>query len=157
MRKIKKLAALMLMIVLLAGAVPCARAAAYPAKVFTAAMQVYNAPSTSAQYLGALGQGTAFNVRAISGSWAMVEYRGRIGFAQMSDIIFGNRIPGVVTATTSFNYVTRASFAARQYYTASIQAGTGVYVVGIHGAYLLVANADNSILGYIRNGLVRRV
>ena len=47
MKRIKKLAALLLMLVLLAGAIPAARAANYPAVVFTPAMRVYDAPSTS--------------------------------------------------------------------------------------------------------------
>ena len=157
MRKIKKLAVLLLMLVLVIGMAPSARAASYSAVVFTSAMRVYEAPSTSARGLGALGQWKSFTVRAISGGWALVEYKGRQGYAQMSDIMFNNRIPGVVTQTTSFNYVTRTSYMYRQYYTAAIQAGTPVYVVGIHGAYLLVANGDGSILGYIPYGLVRRV
>ena len=157
MKRIKKLAALLLMLVLLAGAIPAARAANYPAVVFTPAMRVYDAPSTSARPLGALGQWKAFTVKAFSGGWALVEYKGRYGYAQMSDIMFGNRIPGVVTQTCGFNYVTRTSYMYRQYYTATIQAGTVVYVVGIHGAYLLVANGDGSILGYIPVSYVRRV
>ena len=130
-----------------------AQAATYSAKVFSSAMKVYDA---SGKGIGALGQGKAFTVKAISGSWALVEYKGKTGYAKMEDIIFNARIPGVVTKDSAFNYVTKASYRDKSYYSASIQAGTKVYVAGIHGSYLLVANADGSILGYIKSANVRR-
>jgi len=157
MRKIKKTAALMLIFLLLTGLFSCAQAANYSAKVFSSAMRVYDSPGASGKGIGALGQGKAFTVKAISGSWALVEYKGKTGYAKMSDIIFNARIPGVVIKDSSFNYVTRASYRDKAYYSASIQAGTKVYVAGIHGSYLLVANAGGSILGYIKTANVRRV
>ena len=157
MRKIKRIAVFLLAVLLLSGIFSCAQAAGYSAKVFTSAMRVYDSPSTSGRGLGALGQGKSFTVKAISGDWALVEYRGKTGYAQMSDIIFNGRIPGVVTKNSAFNYVTKTSYRDKEYYSASIQAGTRVYVVGIHGSQLLVANGDGSILGYISSGSVRRV
>ncbi len=156
MRNIKRVAVLLLTVLLLTGIFSCAQAASYSAKVFTAAMRIYDSPSTSGRGLGALGQGKAFTVTAISGGWARVEYKGRTGYAKLDDIIFNARIPGVVTKNSAFNYVTKASYRDKTYYSAAIQAGTGVYVVGIHGSQLLVANADGSILGYISSGNVRR-
>ena len=156
MRKIKRIAVLLLAALLLTGIFSCAQAAGYSAKVFTAAMRVYDAPGTSGRGLGALGQGKSFTVKAISGGWALVEYGGRTGYAEMKDIIFSARIPGVVTKDSAFNYVTRSSYRDKTYYSASIQAGTTIYVVGIHGSQLLVANAEGSILGYIKTANVRR-
>ena len=155
MRKFTKFAAFMLAVLLLTGIFSCAHAAAYPAKVFTAAMRVYDAPS--GRGLGALGQGKAFTVKAISGSWAQIEYRGKTGYAKLDDIIFGSRIPGMVSKDSAFNYVTQSSYRNKTYYSASIKAGTTVYVVGIHGSNLLVANESGSILGYIKSGNVRKV
>ena len=156
MRKIRKIAVFMLALLLLSGIFTFAQAAAYSAKVFTSAMRVYDSPGTSARGLGALGQGKSFTVTAISGGWARIEYKGKTGYAKMDDIIFNARIPGVVTKNSAFNYVTRSSYRDKTYYSASIQAGTTVYVVGIHGSNLLVANGDGSILGYIKTANVRR-
>ena len=156
MRNVKRIAVLLLTVFLLTGIFSCAQAASYPAKVFTAAMRIYDAPSTSAKGLGALGQGKAFTVKAISGGWAKIEYKGKTGYAKLDDIIFGAKIPGVVTKNSAFNYVTKASYRDKAYYSAAIQAGTRVYVVGIHGSQLLVSNPDGSILGYISSGNVRR-
>lgn len=157
MKKIKRIAALLMTLLLLSGAFSCAQAASYSAKVFTAAMRVYAAPSTSARGLGALGQGKSFRVTAISGGWARVEYKGKIGYARLDDMIFSNRIPGVVTKNCVFNYITKASYRNKEYYSATMQAGVKVYVVGVHGSYLLVSNAGGSILGYIKSGNVRRL
>ena len=153
MRIIKKTIALMLAVLLLSGIFSCAQAATYSAKVFSSAMKVYDA---SGKGVGALGQGKSFTVKAISGSWALVEYKGKTGYAKMDDIIFNARIPGIVTKDSTFNYVTKASYRDKSYYSASIQAGTKVYVAGIHGSYLLVANGDGSILGYIKSSNVQK-
>lgn len=155
MRKIKRLAATLLALALIFAACS-AQAASYSAKVFSPYMKVYASPSTSASCIGALSQGRSFTVKAISGSWARVEYKGRTGYAQMQDIIFSNRIRAVVTKNSSFNYVTKASFRDKKYYSGSIQAGVTVYVVGIHGSYLLVSNSSGSILGYIKSGNVKK-
>lgn len=157
MKKIKKLIALLAAVVLLAGFCSCAHAASYQAKVFSASMQVFASPSTSARSLGALGQGKAFTVRAISGDWALVEYRGRTGYAKMSDIMFSNKVSGVVTRDSKLSYITRASYREGTYFKANIQAGAQVYVIGIHGNYLLVTNGGGSVLGYIKAANVRRV
>lgn len=156
MRKIKNIVALLLVLVLMGVSFTCAHAAGYSAKVFSAAMRVYDAPSASGRGLGALPQGKSFTVKAISGGWALVEYKGKTGYAKMDDIIFNGRIPGVVVKDSAFNYITRASYSNKSYYSASIQAGTTVYVVGIHGSLLLVANSSGSILGYIKSANVRR-
>lgn len=156
MKRIKKLIALLAAVVLLAGFCSCAHAASYQAKVFSASMQVFSGPSVSSGSLGALAQGKSFTVKAISGDWALVEYRGRTGYAKMSDIIFSNRIPGVVTRDSKLSYITRQSFREGTYFKANIEAGMTVYVVGIHGDYVLVTNGSGSALGYIKYANVRR-
>lgn len=155
MNRMKKLIAALLALVLLAGVCISAQAASYKAKVFSSSMQVFSAPSISAGSLGALGQGKTFTVKAISGDWALVEYKGRTGYAKMSDIMFSNKITGVVTRDSKLNYITRESFREGTYYKANIQAGTQVYVVGIHGSYLLVTNGSGSALGYIKSANAR--
>ena len=47
-------------------------------------------------------------------------------------------------------FVTRASYSANQYYSATLAAGTGVYVAGKKGDYALITNASGSAIGYVK-------
>lgn len=124
-----------------------ALAAGYGAKVLTNTMTVYN---SSKQSIGALVQGTSFGVTAVSGNWAKISYKGKTGYASLSNIIFDNKVAAVANQDTGINFVTRASYANNQYYSATLSAGTGVYVVGKKGDYALVSNAAGSALGYVK-------
>lgn len=124
-----------------------AMAASYGAKVLTNTMTVYN---SSKQTAGALVRGTSFKVKAISGDWAKISYNGRTGYAHLSSIIFDNKVKCVSTRDTDIRFVTRASWARNQYYTATLAAGTTIYVVGKKGSEALVSNASGSAIGYVK-------
>lgn len=124
-----------------------AMAASHGAKVLTNTMTVYN---SSKQVAGALVRGTSFKVKAISGDWAKISYNGKTGYAQLSNIIFDNKVKCVSTRDTDIRFVTRASWARNQYYTATLAAGTTIYVVGKKGSEALVSNASGSAIGYVK-------
>lgn len=132
---------------------PCALAANYSAKVLSSSMDVY---SSNKEKLGALKQGTAVTVTAISGDWARISYRGNSYYARMKDIIFNNRIAAISTQKTSIRFVTKASYAANTCYKATLAAGTPIYVVGLNGKQALVTNASGSILGYVKRSALKK-
>ena len=124
-----------------------AMAAGYGAKVLSNTMTVYN---SNKQPAGALVQGTSFTVTAVSGNWAKISYKGRTGYANLANIIFNNKVAAVANKDTGINFVTRASYANNQYYSATLSAGTTVYVAGKKGNYALITNAAGSAIGYVK-------
>lgn len=130
-----------------------AMAATYGAKVLTNTMTVYNSSKQSA---GALVRGTAIKVNGISGSWAKISYNGKTGYAKLSSIIFNKKVPAVVTHDTGIRFVTRASWNKNQYYSATLAAGSGIYVVGKKGSEALVSNADGSAIGYVKLSALKK-
>lgn len=145
MRKmLKTMVALVLLAALLC---PSAMAASYGAKVLTNATTVYNANKQTA---GALTQGTSITVKAVSGNWAKISYKGRTGYVSLANIIFNKKVKVVANRDTGIRFVTRASYAQSQYYSATLSAGTTVYVVGKKGDSALISNASGSALGYVK-------
>ena len=145
MRKMfKSIVVLALVAVMLCSS---AMAASYGAKVLTNTMTVYN---SSKQSIGALTQGTSFTVKAVSGDWAKISYKGKTGYASLSNIIFNNKVKAVANQDTAIKFVTRESYANNQYYSATLGAGTGVYVVGKKGTFALISNASGSAIGYVK-------
>lgn len=124
-----------------------AMAASYGAKVLTNTMTVY---TSGKQVAGALTQGTSIKVKAVSGDWAKISYKGKTGYASISNIIFNNKVKAVANRDTEINFVTRASYAQNQYYSATLSAGTTVYVAGKKGNYALITNAAGSAIGYVK-------
>lgn len=124
-----------------------AMAASYGAKVLTNTMTVYNSEKQAA---GALVRGTSIKVKAVSGDWAKITYKGKTGYAKLSSIIFNDKVKCVSTRDTDIRFVTRASWAKNQYYSATLAAGTTIYVVGKKGSEALVSNANGSAIGYVK-------
>lgn len=152
MRKmLKSIVVLALVAVMLCSS---AMAASYGAKVLTNTMAVYN---SNKQLAGALTQGTSISVSAVSGDWAKISYKGRTGYANLANIIFNNRVKAVANQDTTIKFVTRASFAQNQYYSATLAAGTGVYVAGKNGSYALVTNSSGSAIGYVKLSALTKV
>jgi len=151
MRKMfKTIIALALIAVMLCSG---AMAASYGAKVLSTSMGVYNA---SKDMIGSLDQGTSIKVTAVSGNWARISYKGNVGYAQLKDIIFNNRIKAVSTKDTAIRFVTKASYSENTYYKATLAANTGVYVVGKRGSYALISNAEGTALGYVKASALRK-
>lgn len=133
---------------------PTALAASYGATVLTSSMTVYTSAKRPA---GVLKQGASITVTAISGNWARISYRGRTGYAALQNIKFNNGIAAVARVNTSISFVTRESYSQNKYYSATLSAGTPVYVVGKKGSDALVSNASGSALGYVKfSALTRR-
>lgn len=124
-----------------------AMAASYGAKVLTNTMTVYN---SSKQPAGALIRGTSIKVKAVSGNWAKISYNGKTGYAKLSNIIFNKKVPAVATRDTAIRFVTRASWNRNQYYSATLAAGSTIYVVGKKGNEALVSNGSGSAIGYVK-------
>lgn len=149
MNKIKALRmilALALVAALLCGS---AMAASYGAKVLMPTMDVYGKSGSETVKLGELKQGTSITVTAVSGDWARISYKNRTLYAKLEDIIFNKRVKAVSTRSTSIKFVTKESYRESTYYSATLAAGTTVYVVGKKGDSYLVSNASRSALGYV--------
>ena len=142
----RRLAVLALAVALLCGS---ALASGYGAKVLVPSMTVYGNSDGSAVALGTLKQGTSITVKAVSGDWARISYKGRTLYAKLDDIIFNKHVKAVASRDTSIRFVTKESYAQNTYYSATLSAGTSVYVVGKSGDKLLVTNASDSALGYV--------
>lgn len=151
MRKIfKSIVVLALVAVMLCSS---AMAASYGAKVLTNTMTVYN---SSKQAAGALIRGTEIKVKGISGDWARISYNGKTGYAKLSGIIFNKKIPAIATSDTAIRFVTRESWNKNQYYSATLAAGSGIYVVGKNGSEALVSNGDGSAIGYVKLSALKK-
>ena len=142
----RRMAVLALAVALLCGS---ALASGYGAKVLVPSMTVYGNSDGSAVALGALKQGTSITVKAVSGDWARISYKGRTVYAKLDDIVFNKHVKAVANRDTSIKFVTKESYAQNTYYSATLTAGTTVYVVGKNGDQLLVTNASDSALGYV--------
>lgn len=117
----------------------------FKATVYTNEMKVYSRNNTASRYLlGKLKKNTAFTVKATSGSWAKITYKGKTGYALISDMKSSKK-------TTM--YTNRAVTAYQKPSTSSKSLGklgknTKVYMVGMSGSYYLVENSKGQT-GYI--------
>ncbi len=148
-----RLAVWMLAVALLCGS---AMASGYGAKVLVPSMAVYGNSDGSAVQLGALKQGTSITVKAVSGDWARISYKGRTLYARLDDIIFNKHVKAVANRDTSIKFVTKQSYSQNTYYSATLAAGTTLYVVGKNGDQLLVTNGSDSALGYVAASALSR-
>lgn len=149
----KILIALALMAALLSGS---ALAASYSAKVLVSSMDVYGRSDGNVEKIGSLSQGKSFKVTAISGDWARISYKGHTGYAKLEDMIFSKRIKAVAVKDAKLKFVTKKSFDEKVYYTATLSAGTGVYVVGKNDDTFLITNRSGSALGYVAASALSR-
>ena len=143
------LTALLAALMLMTACAPAALATSFKATINSSSARVYSSPSTSSKYsLPALKNATV-TVTGYAGGWARISYKGRTLYAKLDDIIFNKHVKAVASRDTSIRFVTKESYAQNTYYSATLSAGTSVYVVGKSGDKLLVTNASDSALGYV--------
>lgn len=117
----------------------------FTATVYTSEMKVYSRNNTASRYLlGNLKKNTSFTVKATSGNWAKITYKGKTGYALISDMKSSKK-------TTM--YTNRAVTAYQKPSSSSKSLGklaknTKVYMVGMSGSYYLVENSKGKT-GYI--------
>ena len=117
----------------------------FTATVYTSEMKVYSRNNTASRYLlGKLKKNTSFTVKATSGNWAKITYKGKTGYALISDMKSSKK-------TTM--YTNRAVTAYQKPSSSSKSLGklaknTKVYMVGMSGSYYLVENSKGKT-GYI--------
>lgn len=143
MRKMMKTAILLALVAVMLCS--SAMAAVVGAKVLATNMTVY----TSSGAAGTLPQGTTIAVTDMAGDWLKIYYGGYTGYCQIKDVAFTSGIKAVTNTNTPIAFVTKASYSQYTYYTATLTAGYGVYVVGKRGNYALVTNGNGSALGYV--------
>ena len=156
MRKMKYLKAVAAAVLIAAMLCGSAMAASMGAKVFSSSMPVYKSNSTRTR-IGTLSKGTSFKVTKISGDWARISYKGKTGYAKMSDIVFNKRYKAVSTKSTPIRFMTKKSYKKHTYYTGTLSAGVTLYVAGVHGDYYLFYDKSGSTVGLVRKSAVRRV
>ena len=111
--------------------------------------------STAAEALGVLPQGAQVEILGTSGSWTMLSYEGRTGYAISA---------GLTTSTTGKRIKAYAVRNAPAYKSAStsskklgtVPKGTLVYVVGKSGSFYKVQNSSGSRTGYMATSSLGR-
>ncbi len=123
----------------------CAALADVKATVYTSVMNVYSRTNASSRYLlGALKKGTEFSVKASSGDWAKIEYKGYSGYARISDM--KSKQKATMYANKATSVYQKASSSSKV--LCKIGVNAKVYVVGFSGSYYLVENGSG-VTGYI--------
>ena len=145
----KALVALALVAAMLCGS---AMAASLGAKVYSSSMPVYR--SKSGSRVATLRRGTSFKVTSVSGSWAKISYRGRTGYAKLSNIVFNKHIKAVTTKSSSIRFMTKDSYRKGVYYTGKLAAGVTVYIAGVQGDKLLFFNENGDTMGLVSKSAV---
>jgi len=144
MTGIKKLITSFLAMILIAAAF-AGSALAFEAEVYSNTMKVYSRTTASSKYvIGSLAKGTEFDIVAYSGNWAKIEYRGRTGYASISDIMSHSK--KTMYVKSSANVYQKPSSSSKKLGILSIN--TVVYMVGWSGDYYLVMNQSGST-GYM--------
>ena len=155
MRKMKYLKAVAAAVLIAAMLCGSALAASQSAKVLSSSMSVYQTNSTKTR-IGVLKKGTSIKVTGTSGSWAKISYKGKTGYAKLSDIVFNKRIKVVSTKSTPIKFITKQSYKKRTYYTGTLTAGVTLYVAGVNGSYYLFYDQSGSTMGYVKKSAVRK-
>lgn len=153
-RKPTILLAALLMLALLAAAAPAALAeGSFQAVVSVDSMKVYaqEAPYT---YLGALSRGTEVTVVAWSGRAALIQYGGRTGIAQVSDLTRVAATAQAETTETALNKPMVATRDTRIYKKADtsssykkVKAGTSIQLLAVNGNCAKISR--NGKVGYM--------
>lgn len=144
MKKLRMvLSTLLVLVSLFTG---CAGALAdFTATVYTSEMKVYSRNDTASRYLlGKLKKNTAFTVTATSGNWAKITYKGRTGFALISDMKSSKK----TTMYTNRDVVAYQKPSSSSKSLGKLGKNTKVYMVGMSGSYYLVENSKGQT-GYI--------
>ena len=120
--------------------------AAMNATVFSPRMQVYFAPSTSSETIGALGQRTDVVIEALMGDWARVNYKGYIGFAPLSDMVVTDQYRTRTNRLSTIIYITRDNITPRY---GTLDRNTPVFLRSLRGDYAMISDAGMNVLAII--------
>ena len=139
-RRILRVAvACVVMTVLLASA---ALAASYSATI-NAKTKVYKAPQKSSSATK-VAKNTKVTLKATSGGWGQISYKGRTGYIPIKYLTLTNPIKSYV-AVKSTLYKKPGS---KKLSTLSV--GQVVYVIGVNGKYARVSNNAGDTMGYVK-------
>ena len=116
------------------------------AMVFSSKMKVYFYPTTKSEQIGELPRGAEVIVEATSGEWARINYKGYVGFAQISDMLSLEPARAKVNKTSAIMYITPDNMTPQ---SGTLSRGTTVYVRSINGDLLMVSDKDMNILAVI--------
>ncbi len=144
----KRTISILLCIVFIAAALPVMALAegSFSAVVKSKYMLVYpDQGLTSA--IGALPSKTIVTVESYSGNVALIRYKGRTGYAQVSDMQAVSEIAEAATATTD-TYVFKKPSISSSY--TKVKAGTSLYVLAVKGKCAMVEK--NGYVGYAYTG-----
>ena len=137
---IKKCAAALLMVVLLAAAI-CPVASAFEARIFSDSSVIYEYPSSGARRVSGYG-GVSVEVTDWQNGWAKIRRGGVTGYILIRDLNLANPIPGWTNcAATIYNANGKKAGTAPR--------GTMVYVIGYYNGYCRVVDSSASKGGYI--------
>lgn len=134
-----------LLIVLLIGCMPVVAQASgsFSAYVKSSRMKVY-ADAQMNTYCGSLAQKTIVTVKAYSGGVAQISYKGRIGYAKISDLDTVESIADkAVTTRSTYVYKSASTGSAR----VKVGKGVSVNVLAVKGSCAMVERNGN--VGYM--------
>ena len=139
----KKLACLLLVMMLALSATTPALAMSVKVKVNTSSARAYKKASSSSKSVK-LKKGTQMTMKGITGSWAKVSYKGRTGYVPLKYLSTTKRTRGYAK-NNAYIYKSPGSSSRSR-----VSANTVVYVVGKSGSYYRVQNASGSRTGYMK-------
>ncbi len=118
-------------------------AASFKAKINTTSSKIYKSPSTASASVRGIKNLTV-TVTSYSGSWARINYNGRVGYMPIKYLNLVNRIKAYTTGSAAVYKNAGSSKLG------TLARGSTVYVVGVNGSYTRIQNASGSVTGYIR-------
>lgn len=133
------------LVLIMISAMLSGSALAFEAEVYTNKMKVYSRASAADKYMiGTLSKGTEFEVVDYSGDWAKIKYKGKTGYASISDIM--SHSPRRMYVKNKANVYQKPSSSSKRLGTLGVN--TVVYMVGWSGSYYLVKNSSGAT-GYM--------
>ena len=152
MRSIVQKMKVSLILVLIVSMLSISALADFEAAVVNKKMKVYFAPTTASEQIGSLKQGTVVTVEAHQNGWARINYKNRIGFAKIEDMVSSLYTKAKVSHAALIYYITPDNTTPRW---GALNKGTTVYIRGQRDQYYLVSNRDFTVLAYIEKSKVK--
>lgn len=152
MRSIVQKMKVSLILVLIVSMLSISALADFEAAVVNKKMKVYFAPTTASEQIGSLKQGTVVTVEAHQNGWARINYKNRIGFAKIEDMVSSLYTKAKVSHAALIYYITPDNTNPRW---GALNKGTTVYIRGQRDQYYLVSNRDFTVLAYIEKSKVK--
>lgn len=113
-----------------------------------ATAKVYQSASTSARYVKT-PKGLKVTLKDYSDGWGKITYKGRTGYVRLKYLDRLEPIKAYVTESAS---VYRDPDGTDR--LTSVSAGTAVYVVGVDGSYVRIADSGSGQTGYIKGSVL---